>query len=303
MKYLKIVLFLFIVFMLTSCTTKKYDLSGVIFEDKTVYYDGNEHMIYVSGDIPEGVDVHYNQKGAIGIGIYTITATFTVDHKTIGEKTATLTILAPERLNIYMKDKTVVYDGNEHTINPEGDLPEDLVIVSQTKYVNAGEYVVTCTIQSESVFIPEDQRTLQAKLTIEKAVIDTSSIVFSQTEFVYDEGWHSITVVSSLPRDVEVIFENNQQRLIGTYDVTVSFRVGPNYVQPEPMHLELKIVKPADMYIITFIDGDNTYEVYMKKGEEASLPQPTPVKGYIAKWEFKYIIFYIIISFKIKINK
>ena len=285
MKYLKIVLFLFIVFMLTSCTTKKYDLSGVIFEDKTVYYDGNEHMIYVSGDIPEGVDVHYNQKGAIGIGIYTITATFTVDHKTIGEKTATLTILAPERLNIYMKDKTVVYDGNEHTINPEGDLPSDLVIVNQSKYVNAGEYVVTCTIQSESVFIPEDQRTLQAKLTIEKAVIDTSSIVFSQTEFVFDNEYHSISVVSGLPRGVEAIFDNNEQRLIGTYDVTVRFTVNQNYVQPEPMNLELKIVKPADMYIITFIDGDNTYEVYMKKGEEASLPQPTPVKGYIAKWD------------------
>ena len=39
------------------------------------------------------------------------------------------------------------------------------------------------------------------------------------------------------------------------------------------------------MFIITFIDGDETYQVYMKKGEEATLPQPTPVKGYIAKWD------------------
>ncbi len=285
MKYLKILLFLFIVFMLTSCTTKKYDLSGVIFEDKTVYYDGNEHMIYVSGDIPEGVDVHYNQRGAIGEGIYTITATFTVDHKKIGEKSATLTILAPEALNIYMKDKTVVYDGNEHTINPEGDLPEDLVIINQSKYVNAGEYIVTCTIQSESVFIPEEQRTLQANLTIEKAVIDISSIVFSQTEFMYDNEYHSISVVSGLPRGVEVIFENNYQNSIGTHVVTVSFGVGQNYVQPEPINLELKILKPADMFIITFVDGDNTYDYYMKKGEEASLPQPSQVRGYLAKWD------------------
>ncbi len=285
MKYSKFLLILVVLFMFTSCTNKKYDLSGVAFEDETVHYDGKEHMIYVTGDIPEGVEVEYNLNCAIHEGVYEIVARFIVDQNIIEEKTATLTILPAERLNIYLRDKTVAYDGNEHAIDPEGDLPDDLIILYQSKYIDAGEYTVTCTIYSESVYIPEEQRTLEATLTIEKAVFDTSSIVFSETEFIYDDRLHSISVVSDLPTGVEVFFENNGKSLIGTYDVIVNFIVGQNYEQPSPLHLQLKIVRPSDLYIVTFIDGDKTIDVYVKEGLKYDFPEPTSVKGYIVKWD------------------
>ena len=285
MKYLKILLVLFIMLMLASCTPK-YDLSTIVFEDKTVNYDGRDHMIYVSGDIPEGVDVRYNFSGAIiEVGEYQIIATFTAKNQLIGEKTAKLTILPAQDLNIFMKDQTVVYDGKPHTINPEGDLPADLVILRQDKYTDAGVYQVTCEIQSESVFIPFDQRTLTATLTIEKAVFDTSALEFSENEFVYDYSWHSIDLLSVLPPDVSIFYENNQQQEIGTYDVIVTFDVGNNYIQPEPLHLQLIINKPADWFEITFIDGDNQYTRYMKKGQEFYPPSPTNVPGYLVSWD------------------
>lgn len=284
MKFFKFLVLLLLVLVLTSCSSKKVDLSSVVFEDETVYYDGQKHMIFVSG-LPEGVDVSYNEMGFVGEGIYTVVATFRYNNEVIGTKTATLSILKAPKLNIFLKDKTVVYDGNEHTIDPEGELPSDLVITYQDKFVNAGEYTVRVMIQSESVYIPEEQRTLEAKLTIEKATFDTSSLVFSQNEFDYDGNIHGIYLTSTLPRDVSIYMENYEQREIGVYDVIVTFDVGNNYIQPEPLHLQLIIKKPAGMFKVTFVDGDNTFDIFVGKDENYHFPNPTAVRGYLADWD------------------
>ncbi|MDE6074957.1 MAG: hypothetical protein K2G26_00800, partial [Clostridia bacterium] len=42
------------------------DMSGVKFEDLKVAYDGNEHTLTISGDLPDGVTVEYEVKGQSG---------------------------------------------------------------------------------------------------------------------------------------------------------------------------------------------------------------------------------------------
>ena len=101
MKFFKFLVLLLLVLVLTSCSSKKVDLSSVVFEDETVYYDGQKHMIFVSG-LPEGVDVTYNEMGFVGEGIYTVVATFRYNNEVIGTKTATLSILKAPKLNIFL---------------------------------------------------------------------------------------------------------------------------------------------------------------------------------------------------------
>jgi len=72
-----------------------YDMSGVSFSDKTVYYNGEAQGIQVEGAIPDGVTVSYSQ-AYTEPGEYEMIANFMGDSKnytSIPSMTATLTIL------------------------------------------------------------------------------------------------------------------------------------------------------------------------------------------------------------------
>ena len=73
----------------------EYDMTGITFEDKTVYYNGSAQGIFVTGELPEGVKVSYTQS-PIEPGKYEIVAKFEGDannYLPITDMTATLTIL------------------------------------------------------------------------------------------------------------------------------------------------------------------------------------------------------------------
>ncbi|MDE5618685.1 MAG: hypothetical protein K2I79_04285, partial [Clostridia bacterium] len=74
-----------------------FDMSNVKFEDKTVTYNGEEHNIEISGDLPEGVSVSYEGNGQIEVNEegYIVTAKFThsnPNYNEIPDKTAKLII-------------------------------------------------------------------------------------------------------------------------------------------------------------------------------------------------------------------
>jgi len=75
-----------------------YNMSNVIFEDKTVTYNGMAHSIFISGALPPGVKVlEYNGNNKTDIGTYMVTVYFTVsdpdNYNIPAEMTATLTII------------------------------------------------------------------------------------------------------------------------------------------------------------------------------------------------------------------
>ncbi|MCH5143429.1 MAG: leucine-rich repeat protein [Clostridiales bacterium] len=81
---------------------KDYDMSGVVFDDLTVEYDGQPHSILAT-NLPEGVSVSYDNNDQTEIGTYTVTAHFNGDeerHNPIPDKTATLTVSKPVKSRI-----------------------------------------------------------------------------------------------------------------------------------------------------------------------------------------------------------
>lgn len=110
-----------------------YDLSGVTFEDLTVYYDAAEHSIYIKGALPSGVEVTYSGNGQKAAGEYTVTANFTGDGKNydpIPSKQAILKILAisHDLSEVSFEDARVKYDGEAHSIYIEGTLPHGVSV-------------------------------------------------------------------------------------------------------------------------------------------------------------------------------
>ena len=78
-----------------SIAKATYDMSGVTFTNATYAADGEAHSIYVSGDLPDGVEVSYSGNDATTPGTYTVTASFTgdaVNYEPIADMTATMTI-------------------------------------------------------------------------------------------------------------------------------------------------------------------------------------------------------------------
>ncbi len=72
-----------------------FDMSGIVFENSTVKYNGETHSLAIGGTLPNGVTVEYDGNGKTLAGVYTITANFiydTANYNVIEPMSATLTI-------------------------------------------------------------------------------------------------------------------------------------------------------------------------------------------------------------------
>lgn len=137
----------------------------------------------------------------------------------------------PELLNfegITLSDLTVTYNGNEHSVEIEGTLPEGATVnYTGNKATNAGVYPVSATLECEGY----NTKTLNATLTIEKA--DITGITFNSATVEYDTEEHSIAIVGNVPAGVIVtytcgddIFTSTSQ--VGKYDIVATLS-GPNH--------------------------------------------------------------------------
>lgn len=96
-KFLLILFLSLVSILFVGCNTlKTYDLENIKFEDKTVYYDGEVHSLKITGELPEGVTVSYENNDHAQIGEYEVIANFTGQsgYNPIPSKTAQLIILA-----------------------------------------------------------------------------------------------------------------------------------------------------------------------------------------------------------------
>lgn len=76
-----------------------YDMSAVVFADATYTYSGEYYALEITGELPDGVTVSYENNRQRDVGVYTATASFAGDsanYMTIPDKTAKLTIVAAE---------------------------------------------------------------------------------------------------------------------------------------------------------------------------------------------------------------
>lgn len=167
-----------------TLTVEKADFvpedNGIVFNNKSVPYDGQAHSIELEGELPEWITVSYDGNGQTEAGTYTITAKFShsnPNYNAVADVTATLTIGAgvyvPEFTFV---DKTSEYNGKSQTISLTGEVPEWLTVefyLNGEEFVGVteiGEYEITAKFtHGNSAYGPVTDMT--AKLIIVKAKI------------------------------------------------------------------------------------------------------------------------------------
>lgn len=144
--------------------TQNQDFIGILFENQTINYDGEEHTIIATG-VPEGASVVYTNAGPYkNAGEYNISVSISADGYNTFTKTAKLTINKIDfPSTITFENKKVMYTGGEKTILITGDLPEG----TQVEYTNntqtqVGTYDVSATLINANY----NTKTLNATLTI-----------------------------------------------------------------------------------------------------------------------------------------
>lgn len=203
--------------------TQNQDFVGILFEDQTIDYDGEEHTIIATG-VPEGASVVYTNAGPYkNAGEYEIGLKVTKDGYNDYTKTATLKINKINFSGITFSDVTVDYDGNEHSATASG-VPTfaTATYTNQGPFVDAGEYTTTLKVTAPNY----NDFTATAKVKINK--IDFENITFSGSSFEYDGNPHSIFITGTLPSTANVVYSSDVQGIknsatnIGSYTITAT---------------------------------------------------------------------------------
>ena len=161
-------------------TVTPIKMTGVELVRGEVTYDGKEHNLTVTGQVPEWLKVTYsapvtdaNEEG------YTVTATFSLaegydnshnDYEIPGSLTATLVVhkATYDMTKVTFGNLTATYDGNPHNITVEG-YPEGVVpsFAYEGGNINAGSHVVTISFKGDKNYNEIADRT--TTLVIEQA--------------------------------------------------------------------------------------------------------------------------------------
>ena len=153
------------------------EFTGIVFESKTLNYDGEEHTIVATG-IPSGATVTYMNEGPfVKAGQYNITIKVSKEDYKDYTKTVTLKINKIDfPSSISFKSKTELANGNEKSILVEGDLPEGTKITyTNNKATEKGVYNATATLTHENY----KTLVLNATLTI-TGVVNTAKNTVDQ---------------------------------------------------------------------------------------------------------------------------
>ncbi len=143
--------------------------TGITFADKTVDYDGSEQSVVISGTLPQGTKVDYENNKGTNAGTYSATATLSGDGYESKTLSATLKINKIDiTANITFAGDIVEYDTREHSIYIVGDVPSGVTAAyyyndTQCDGVSApGEYTVRCELSG----VNYNAKTLTATLKI-----------------------------------------------------------------------------------------------------------------------------------------
>ncbi len=159
---------------------------GVTFEDESVVYDGEPHIIEPKG-APFGTRVTYLYEDFVDVGEYQVVATLELSGYKAATFYATLTIL-PATVEVSFTDATFVWDGAPHNIYVIGALPDGAIVTyecgGETKTgafaaTDVGTYTVTAHITLGKNYVPVGD--LTATLTIKNRAYVVSFVHWDGT--------------------------------------------------------------------------------------------------------------------------
>ncbi|MEC3879003.1 BspA family leucine-rich repeat surface protein, partial [Parapedobacter sp. 10938] len=217
---------------------------GVEFNSGSFVYNGTEHVLELTGELPEGASVTYELAGEAGngatdAGVYDITALIDGGNNyEDAELTATLTI-TPLGITVTAEDKSKAFGTDDpaltYTFTPEL-IGDDVFTGSldRAEGGNVGSYAIT---QGNLVLSDNYEITFEdGTLTITPA--NYEGVAFNNGSFVYDGTEHTLELTSELPEGVSVTYEiddeaGNGATDAGVYEITALIDGGTNYEDAE----------------------------------------------------------------------
>jgi hypothetical protein len=228
------------------------DLTNVVFEDKVYEYDGEPKSIEAT-NVPQGVSVQYEiwnedetikLNNAVNAGTYTIVSKYIAKDENYDQtstKKAKLTIKKStyDMSNVKLSDVTKVYNGQEFvaSFDKNSSLPSG--VEAEFKYynlkgeevnstINAGEYKIVATFKGNNPNY-EAINPMEAKLVVTKKIVEIDGVItFNSKTINFDRKNHSLEISGTLPQNVTVTYENNDQIVAGEYKVLAKFSDGLN---------------------------------------------------------------------------
>ena len=214
-------------FVLSACGDNDLKtFENIIFANQTIDYDGQEHEIVLNGELPQGVNVVYEDNKGTNAGVYNAKATLTLEgYKTL-ELTAKLTI---NKLSYDMSsahwdyENEFTYNGSEQTVEVVG-LPQGVTVkqYQNNAKTNAGNY--TASVEFDYDLVNHNEPTFEnLNWKINKASYDMQNAHWNyDSPFVYNGSEKEILIVG-LPQGVTVLeYQNNKKTEAGTYEATAT---------------------------------------------------------------------------------
>ena len=205
----------------SSPVTNK-DFEGVFFDNVTVTYDGESHILDEVKGAPQNTIITYTGRYSQSeAGVYEAIAVLSKEGYNDKTLKATLTIEAINFTGITFEDYETVYDGQVHEIKCSNVPSFASVVYTNHSGTDAGLYKAKAVITAPNY----NPLTLEATMNIKNGTI--SGVIFEDLTVKYDGEPHKIEC-SNLPFGVSAIYENNVATEVGIYN-TVVYITGPNY--------------------------------------------------------------------------
>ena len=268
-----------------------YDMSAVKFENTSYTYDGTEKTILISGNLPEGVTVAYENNKLTNAGEIIATAKFSGDenHEAIPSMSATLTIDKAnfDMSGIKFEDSAYTYDGLEKEIVITGTLPEGVTVsYINNKLTNAGNVTATAKFSHDNQNY-NNIADMTAVLTINKAESSVGTNPVGVNNLVYTgEELELVTAGTAVGGTLEykvggTDYSASLPKATNAGKYTIYFRVkgDNNHNDSEASSIEVKIGKATyDMSAVKFNDLELTYNTKEQKIEiTGELPEGVTV--------------------------
>ena len=271
-----------------------YDMSKVVFADKSVAYDGNAHSLEAT-NLPDGVTVTYIGNNQTNVGTYTVLAVFSGDsanYNPIANMTATLTVTQNAVQGVTFASRTVTYDGAAHSLAIEGNLPHGIAVVYEgNSQTNAGTYTVTAKFVGSNPNF-EQLPDMTATLTIEKRELQIE-FVGEQTAAYTGYAQKPLTaratnLCGSDTVAIDITYDGDVVDA-GTYVATATVD-NDNYKLTANNTCTFTITRA--MHKVTFRQSgqpDKVYNVLDLADFAETIPDVVAVTGYDVAWEEKQL--------------
>ncbi len=184
-----------------------YDISGLIFEDRSVIYNAASHSICVDGEVigQDGLPLVCSVSGAgVDVGAYRIVLSFSsesVNYNVPDSIERTLTVL-PMPLDVQFENLTFVYDGEAKKPTASAITATGLVLYLDVvgAATDAGVYTASASIKDKNYTLTEPF----TQFEILKAELDFSGVSWSDGGLLYNGELQSVRV-ENLPFGVSVV--------------------------------------------------------------------------------------------------